>query len=116
MAKAPPKRLKTHVDVGEKTERLAAAALKYDVQKDRAPKVVATGKGLVAQEIVRIAEANNVPLYEDQALANLLVKLDLDAEIPPTLYPLIAEVLGLVFQLERMAKKRQAVRRRFAKL
>jgi hypothetical protein len=41
MAKAPPKRLKTHVDVGEKTERLAAAALKYDIQKDRAPKVVA---------------------------------------------------------------------------
>jgi len=95
--------------------RLKAVAVKYDVDKDKAPKIIATGKGTVAEEILRIAEENNVPMYEDPTLADLLSKLELDKEIPPELYTLIAEVLSFVYQLDKMAKKRAALRKKFVK-
>ncbi|MFH1386073.1 MAG: EscU/YscU/HrcU family type III secretion system export apparatus switch protein [bacterium] len=85
----------------------AAVALRYDVDKDKAPLILATGRGPVADEILRIAEENKIPLYEDPELAKLLTKLELDSEIPPELYTLVAEVLFFVYKLDRMAEKRE---------
>ncbi|MDI6731492.1 MAG: EscU/YscU/HrcU family type III secretion system export apparatus switch protein [Candidatus Margulisbacteria bacterium] len=90
-------------------ERKTAIALRYDVDKDRAPLVLATGRGLMADEILRIAEDNKIPLYEDPELAKLLAKLEMDTEIPPELYTLVAEVLFFVYKLDRMAEKRERV-------
>lgn len=87
----------------------AAVALRYDVDRDKAPLVVASGRGVVADEILRVAEDNKIPLYEDPELANLLAKLELEAEIPAELYTMVAEVLFFVYKLDRMAQKRERV-------
>jgi flagellar biosynthesis protein len=88
-------------------EQKAAIALRYDIDRDKAPLVLASGRGPVADEIRRIAEENKIPLYEDPELAKLLTKLELDTEIPPELYTLVAEVLFFVYKLDRMAEKRE---------
>ncbi|KAF0133480.1 MAG: flagellar biosynthesis protein [Candidatus Saganbacteria bacterium] len=85
----------------------AAVAMQYDVDKDKAPIILATGKGPIAEEIIRLAEDNKIPLYEDPELAELLSKLELDTEVPPELYVLVAEVLFFVYQLDRMAEKKE---------
>jgi flagellar biosynthesis protein len=82
-----------------------AIAIQYDKNKGKAPRIVATGKGAVADKILAVAEENRIPFYEDDALANLLSKLELDSEIAPELYVLVAEVLAFVFQLDQKAKK-----------
>jgi flagellar biosynthesis protein len=87
----------------------AAIALRYDVDRDKAPLVIASGRGPVADEILRIADENKIPLYEDPELAKLLSKLELDVEIPPEMYTLVAEVLFFVYKLDRMAEKREKV-------
>jgi len=97
-------------EIKEKTtpaERKAAVALRYDIDRDKAPLILASGRGPVADEILRIAEDNKIPLYEDPELAKLLSKLELDSEIPPELYTLVAEVLFFVYKLDRMAEKRE---------
>ena len=76
-----------------------AVALKYDGKKDRAPKVIAKGRGEIAEKIVAIAKANNIPLYEDKNLAQILEALDLETEIPPELYRAVAEVLAFIYRL-----------------
>jgi flagellar biosynthesis protein len=93
----------------EKTtpESKTAVAIRYDVDKDKAPLVLASGRGPIAEEILRLAEENKIPLYEDPELAKLLSKLELDTEIPPELYTLVAEVLFFVYKLDRMAEKRE---------
>jgi flagellar biosynthesis protein len=96
----PPRELTT-------PERKAAIALRYDIDRDKAPLILASGRGQVADEILRIAEDNKIPLYEDPELAKLLSKLELDAEIPAELYSLVAEVLFFVYKLDRMAEKRE---------
>ena len=90
-------------------KRKAAVALRYDLDRDKAPLILASGRGAVADEILRIADDNKIPLYEDPELAKLLSKLELDAEIPSELYTLVAEVLFFVYKLDRMAQKREAM-------
>jgi flagellar biosynthesis protein len=90
-----------------------AIAIKYDVEKGRAPKIMATGKGNIADMILQVAEENKVPFYEDSSLSDLLSKLELDAEIPAELYTLVAEVLAFVYQLDKLAKKRQRVKEKY---
>lgn len=92
-----------------------ALAVQYDIDKDAAPKIVAAGKGVMADEILRLAEENRVPLFEDPTLADLLGKLSINKEIPKVLFPLVAEVLAFVYQLDRMAKKRQSLRKHYKK-
>jgi flagellar biosynthesis protein len=76
-----------------------AVALQYDPNSDEAPRVVATGRGEIADKILQIAELNQVPIREDPILAQALSMVDLDAEIPPELYAVVAEVLGWVYRL-----------------
>lgn len=82
-----------------------AVALKYNKGKDSAPKVVAKGKGHIAEKIIEAARENNVPLYEDKNLSQVLEALDLDTEIPPELYRAVAEVLAFIYKLNTMAPK-----------
>ena len=105
--KGPGEELEAARDKTTPSDRKAAVALRYDVDKDKAPLIVASGRGPVADEILRIADENKIPLYEDPELAKLLSKLELDVEIPPELYTLVAEVLFFVYKLDRMAQKRE---------
>ena len=78
-----------------------AVALKYDMEQDRAPRVVAKGKGHVAQNILAAAQKNAVPVYQNKTLVNMLMALDIDREIPPELYKAIAEVMAYVYRLDK---------------
>ena len=77
----------------------SAVAIRYG-ETDHAPRVVATGKGLVAEQIIERAKAAGVYIHESPALVSLLSQLDLDAQIPPQLYRAVAELLVWVYQLE----------------
>ena len=78
-----------------------AAALKYRHGKDSAPKLVAKGRGKVAERIIEIANANGIPVKEDTELVEFLSMLDLYQEIPPELYKAVAEILAFVYSLSR---------------
>ena len=78
-----------------------AIALEYDPDKDEAPRVIATGRGGIADKILEIAQANQIPIREDPVLAQALSMVDLETEIPPELYAVVAEVLGWVYQLRK---------------
>jgi len=76
-----------------------AVALKYDRKKDNAPRVIAKGRGEIAEKIIEVAKAHNVPLHEDKNLIQILEALDLETEIPPELYRAVAEVLSFIYRL-----------------
>ncbi len=78
-----------------------AVALKYERENYNAPKVCAKGKNLIAERIKEIARENGVPIIEDKPLAQILYKLDLDQEIPVTLYKAVAEILARVYQMNK---------------
>lgn len=81
-----------------------AAALRYG-PSDVAPHLVAKGRGQVADEIVRRAIEAGVPRVESEALANALVRVELDAAIPPELYLAVAEVLAWVYRIDADARR-----------
>jgi flagellar biosynthesis protein len=76
-----------------------AVALKYEIDKDAAPRVVAKGNDFIAEKIIETARAHNVPLYEDKNLVQVLEAFDLDTQIPPELYRAVAEVLAFIYRL-----------------
>ncbi|MEA1955144.1 MAG: EscU/YscU/HrcU family type III secretion system export apparatus switch protein [Campylobacterota bacterium] len=76
-----------------------AAALRYDTQKENAPRVVAKGEGTTAQNIIKIAEENNLPIKKDEDLVELLSKVELDREVPDTLYRAVAEIFSFVYKI-----------------
>jgi len=76
-----------------------AAALKYDRERDRAPKVVAKGKGEVAGNIIKIAELNDLPIRKDEDLIEMLSKVEIDKEIPTALYVAVAEVFKFIYDM-----------------
>ena len=81
-----------------------AIALEYD-PLDTAPKVVASGKGIIAERIIEKAKESNVPLHQDSKLANTLSKLEIGDYIPPELYEVVAEILVFVDEMEKIKSK-----------
>lgn len=78
-----------------------AAALRYAQGQDDAPRVVAKGRGKMAERIVAAACEHDIPLVADHHLAQILEALDVDAQIPSELYQAVAEVLAFVYRLNR---------------
>ncbi|WP_124951221.1 EscU/YscU/HrcU family type III secretion system export apparatus switch protein [Sulfuriferula thiophila] len=81
----------------------SAVALAYQTG-DAAPKVVAKGKGLIAEEIIARARANGVFVHESKELVSLLMQVDLDQHIPPALYRAVAELLAWLYRIENGQK------------
>lgn len=81
-----------------------AVALSYE-KEDAAPKIVATGKGFVAEKIIEKAKEENVPVHKDEKLSNVLSKLEIGDMIPPELYETVAEILVFVDDMEKLKKK-----------
>ena len=69
-----------------------AAALKYDPSQNRAPKVLASGKGKVADAIIAKAKEYDIPLFANEALVESLVGLEIESEVPQELYQAVVEV------------------------
>ena len=80
--------------------RSLAVALAYE-SADGAPRVVAKGRGLLAQAIMERAREAGVFVHESPELVALLMQVDLDARIPPQLYIAVAELLAWVYRIER---------------
>ena len=81
----------------------AAAALAYRTG-DAAPRVVAKGRGIVADTIIERARASGVYVHESRELLALLMQIDLDSHIPPQLYIAVAELLAWLYHLEEADK------------
>lgn len=77
----------------------SAVALAYQTG-DAAPRVVAKGKGLIAEEIIARAKEHGIFVHESKELVALLLQIDLDQSIPPALYRAIAELLAWLYQIE----------------
>jgi flagellar biosynthesis protein len=77
-------------------ERKKAIALRYEAGKDKAPVIVAKGKGSVADRIIKLAEDNRVPIVRDRELVEAMMNIEVFEEIPPVLYEAIAKVLVFV--------------------
>ena len=102
------------IQAGTDTENIAdkqAVALKYDMERDTAPRVVAKGKGHTAEHILETAQKSSVPVYQNKTLVNMLMALDIDREIPPELYKAIAEVMAYVYKMDK-AKGREVEERK----
>lgn len=91
----------------------SAVAVRYDPDKEGAPRVIAKGKGQIAEKILEIARRNNVPIHEDRDLVELLSLVEVFDEIPAELYTAVAEILVWVYrvngrfkQLERLSPQR----------
>lgn len=81
-----------------------AVALEYS-PTDQAPKILATGRGHIAENIIEKAKESDVPIYEDSKLAKTLSKLELGDMIPPELYSVVAEILVFVDECDRIKGK-----------
>lgn len=84
--------------------RKTAVALGYEPE-DTAPKIIASGQGVLAEKIIEKAKEADIPLHRDDRLANTLSKLDIGDYIPPELYEVVAEILLFVDRLDRIKEK-----------
>lgn len=80
-----------------------AVALKYEPGQYNAPIVVAKGRGKMAEAILDKAAESGVPVQQDTSLVEVLSQLDLDQEVPPELYALVAEILSFVYRSDKRA-------------
>ena len=76
-----------------------AIALKYEPKLDDAPRVIAKGKGKLAAKIIELARKHNIYIHDDPDLIEVLSRLDLNDEIPPDMYVVVAELLAFVYSL-----------------
>lgn len=83
-----------------------AAAISYTSDM-KAPKVMAKGQGLVAENILEEAKRNDIPVYEDKELVTLLTQVELGEQIPPELYDIVAKVLVFVGDLDELYRSTQ---------
>jgi flagellar biosynthesis protein len=90
----------------DSTERRRATALRYE-PGSRAPQVVATGAGLVADRILAAAREAGIPVKSDPALAGALAKLELGADVPEALWTAVAETLAWAYRLDAEAARRR---------
>lgn len=88
----------------EKKKDKVAIALEYNPKND-APIVIATGKGALAERILKEAKEGEIPVYRDDSLAKTLSKLELGDMIPPELYEVIAEILVFVDRMDHIREK-----------
>lgn len=82
-----------------------AIALGYDPNEDDAPKVIATGKGALADKIIEKAKEEKIPVRTDDKLADTLSRLDIGEMIPPELYEVVAEILVFVDAMDKIRAK-----------
>lgn len=80
---------------------LHAAALAYDPLSDKAPRLVAKGSGIVAQNIIDNAKKHDLPIHEDPGLLQFLLRVNIDETIPQNLYVAVAQVLAIIWQAEQ---------------
>lgn len=80
----------------EDKDKTQAVALKYDMEEDDAPKIIASGIGVTAENILERAREKDIPLHKDDKLIKQLIQYKVGTEIPPELYEVVAQILIFV--------------------
>lgn len=88
-----------------KSNRKTAVAVQYDRASMPAPRVVAKGRGVVAERLIALARENAIPIIEDKLLVETLDQLNVDQEIPGDLYQVVAEILVSIYKAEAGLRK-----------
>lgn len=83
-----------------------AVALLYDKERDRAPRIVAAGRFVTAEQIISLATEHNIPMHKNPDLVEALLKFEVATEIPPELYKAVAEVLAFVYKLDEKKQRK----------
>ncbi len=89
----------------KKLEVERAVALGYDIKQDEAPRILATGSGDIAKKIIELAKENNIPLYKDPDLIEVLRKVEVGELIPTEVFFVIAEILAFVYKANQKYKE-----------
>lgn len=87
--------------MNEQHKRKEAVALSYDPGVSDAPKVIAKGKGKIAENILQRAAEHDIPVQEDPTLVELLGQLNVNETIPEELYQAVSEVFAYIYRLDR---------------
>lgn len=90
--------------MAEKNKPKQAIALEYNPEED-APKVIASGRGKLAERIIEKAKESDVPIHQDDKLADTLSRLEIGDMIPPELYEVVAEILVFVDSMDKLKGK-----------
>jgi flagellar biosynthesis protein len=88
-----------------KLTRKTAIAINYDKTAMAAPKLVAKGRGVIAERLIEEARENGIPVVEDKVLVETLDQLNVNQQIPPELYQVVAEILVSVYRADETMKK-----------
>lgn len=89
----------------EYNKKNKAVALRYNADTDKAPVIIASGSGNVANKIIDIAEQNGIPVYRDDSAASLMCMLEVGNDIPPELYEVIAAIYCQLLKTSEELKK-----------
>jgi len=81
-----------------------AVALKYKAYEENAPKVIAKGKGELAKKIIEKAKIYDIPLFQNETLADMLLNVEIGEEIPPKMYQAVVDVFIWLYKLEEKAQ------------
>ena len=81
-----------------------AVALKYKAYEDLAPKVIAKGKGEIARKIIEKAKKFDIPTFQNEEIANILLNVETGEEIPAKMYESVVEVFIWLYKLEEKAE------------
>jgi flagellar biosynthesis protein len=76
-----------------------AVALRFDKTQENAPRVIASGKGESAENIIKIAKIHDLPIQKNEDLVELLSKVELNREVPDNLYKAVAEVFAFIYKM-----------------
>jgi len=82
-----------------------AVALEYEKTRDKAPRIVASGQGFIAEQIIEVAKKHNIEIHKDAPLAEILSVLEIDSVIPVEAYAAVAEILSYVYKTNRQLKE-----------
>lgn len=93
--------------MADKVKKKQAIAIEYD-PNDAAPKIIASGQGIIADKIIEKAKESHVPVHKDGKLADTLSRLEIGDMIPPELYEVVAEILVFVDAMDKIRAKSAA--------
>lgn len=93
------------MDTPDNNKDKLAVALEYDRSKDEAPRIVASGQGHIAAQIIEVAKQHNIEIRKDTELVQILSVLEVDSVIPVEAYAAVAEILSYIYKTNRQSKK-----------
>lgn len=98
-------------NLNNKDKKKQAIALEYD-PNDAAPKIIASGQGVMAEKIIEKAKEEKIPIHKDNKLADTLSRLEIGEMIPPELYEVVAEILVFVDAMDKIKAKTEAANKK----